>query len=692
MNGSFHLVLALLAPLVGATTTYQALDVVPRLAASRERWQRSTWYVVGVWMIGLGVWSQHFVGVLARVPQLREGLDPLLCIASGLLALLVAYVVLAVTNVPVLTRARMFGGGIMLASCVLPMHLLMVAALHLPAVRVGVGQPLWLWLIVASLVCAAVLRLLHAFRARHNRTLRRRVPVALGVALILGAVLHLAMRVSGERFPAGDAGDAAAVIWVGVMIGVIALVSMGSAIGLSEWVTRLYQRTRSLAGSLDDLHDRLRYLATHDALTGLPNRATLVERLERALDGARDGRGYVAVLYIDLDGFKNINESLGHTAGDQVLCAVAERLASHLRYESVGRVGGDEFVAVLERMRTQDSAHRIVERLLDTMQQPFVIGTTTLCATPSVGIAYFPQDGDTAEALIAHADVAMAAAKQAGRNGYSIYDTSMRRLAERALAIQRGLLSAIEDGSLSLHFQSKHDSATGAIVGAEALARWTHPELGEVPPMEFIAVAERSGQIGRIGEWVIREACRQIATWRRCGLPPLRIAINLSPLQLNQPGLVDTAARIAAEAGVDPGLVLFEVTESIAMEHAERTRLMLRDFRAHGFEFAIDDFGTGYSSLAYLQKFQVRQLKVDRFFVQALDEGGPEARAIIAAIIDLAHTLAIEVVAEGVETQLQASVLRTLGCDQLQGYHFSRPLPPEEFERHCRALPALAPA
>ncbi|AND67734.1 hypothetical protein ATSB10_02800 [Dyella thiooxydans] len=690
MNGSFHLALALLAPLVGATTTYQALDVMPRLAASRERWQRTAWYVVGVWMIGIGLWSQHFVGTLARVPQLRDGLDPLLCIASGLLALLAAYVVLAMTDVVMLTRTRMIAGGMLLAGCVLPMHLLMVASLHLPAVRVGAGQHLWLWCVVVVVIGAAVLKLLHAFRARHNRSLRRRIPVALGNALILGATLHLAMRMSGERFPAGNAGDAAAVVWVGSMIGVIALVSMGSAIGLSEWVTRLYQRTRSLAGSLDDLHDRLRYLSTHDALTGLPNRATLVDRLERALDGARDGRGYVAVLYIDLDGFKHINESLGQTAGDQVLCAVAERLATHLRYESVGRVGGDEFVAVLERMRSQDSAHRIVERLLDAMQLPLVVGGITLCATPSIGVAHFPQDGDSAEALIAHADVAMSAAKQAGRNGYSIYDTSMRRRAERALAIQRGLHAAIEDGSLSLHYQSKHDSATGAIVGAEALARWTHPELGEVPPMEFIAVAERSGQIGRIGEWVIREACRQIGAWRGQGMAPLRIAINLSPLQLNQSGFVDTAARIAAEAGVDPALILFEVTESIAMENAERTRLMLRDFRERGFEFAIDDFGTGYSSLAYLQKFQVRQLKIDRFFVQALDEGGPEARAIIAAIIDLAHTLAIEVVAEGVETQLQASVLRTLGCDQLQGYHFSRPLPPEEFERHCRTLMVLA--
>lgn len=691
MIGSFHVVLAFVAPLIAATTVYQAFDIAPRLAASRESWQRASWYVVGIWMVGLGIWSQHFVGVLARVPQLRDGLDPLLCIASGLVAMLLAAVVLVVTNVATLSPRRLVLGGLATGACVLPMHLLMVASLHLPSVRVGQVDAMWAWYGLASVVGAGALRLVHVFRARHNRALSRRIPVAVAIAVVLGAALHVAMRVSGARFPGGDEADSAAVVWVGMMIGMVALVSMAASIGLSEWVTRLYRRTRRLAGSLDDLNDRLRYLATHDALTGLPNRVTLVDRLKHALAGARAGRGHVAVLYIDLDGFKNINDSLGHGAGDRLLCAVAERLTGQLRYDSVARIGGDEFVAVLERMRTPESAHGIVERVLQVMQDPFVIEGTSLCVTPSIGVAHFPQDGEDVEALIAHADVAMYAAKQCGRNGYSIYDTSMRQRAERALTIQRGLLTAIEDGSLSLHFQSKYDSRTGAIVGAEALARWTHPELGAVPPMEFIAVAERSGQIGRIGEWVIREACRQLEVWRKRGLLPIRIAINLSPLQLNQPGLVDTAARIVAEAGSDPSCLMFEVTESMAMENAERTTLMLQNFRARGFEFAIDDFGTGYSSLAYLQKFQVRQLKIDRFFIQALDEGGTEARAIIAAIIELAHTLAMEVVAEGVETAMQAELLRTLGCDQVQGYYLSLPMPPDEFERRCLSTPATLP-
>lgn len=683
MTGSFHPVLALLAPLVCVATAYQALDISSRLAASRERWQRSSWYVVGVWMIGLGIWSNHFVGVLARVPQLREGLDPLLCIASGVLAMALAFLVLWTADTVTQTLPRLLFGSLATGAGAVAMHLAMVASLHLPSVRVGEVRAAWAWCVLACLVAAGAIRLLHAFRARANRSLRRRIPAAVGLALVPGVALFLAMRVSGDRFPSGDATDATAVVWVGAVISLVALVSIGTSIGLSEWVARLYRRTRSLAGSLDHLNDRLRYLATHDALTGLPNRVTLVGRLKQALEEARANHVRVAVAYIDLDGFKHINDSLGHSVGDQLLCAVAERLSSQLRYDSLARVGGDEFVVILERMRTPDSARAVVERILASMRDPFVVGGMVLQVTPSIGLAHFPRDGDDPDALITHADVAMYTAKQRGRNGYSVYDTRMRERAERALAVQRGLLTAIEDGSLSLHFQPKHDSRSGAVVGAEALARWTHPELGPVPPVEFIAVAERSGQIGRIGEWVIRETCRQVAEWRARGLPPIRIAINLSPLQLNQPGLVDTAARIAAEAGTDPSLIMFEVTESMAMEDAERTTRMLRDFRARGFEFAIDDFGTGYSSLAYLQKFQVRQLKIDQFFVQALDGGGHESRAIIAAIIELAHTLAMEVVAEGVETPVQAELLRALGCDQVQGYLLARPMPAEEFERHC---------
>lgn len=686
MIGSFHIVLSLLALLIAFFTIYQAFDIAPRLAASRLGGQRVIWYAVGTWLVGLGIWSQHFVGILARTTRFHAGLDPVLCFISGLLALVIAFTVLRVTDTVVLRFRRLLLGSVVIWICVVPMHFLMVASMHLAMVPHGRIRALWLWCLLPGLLAMFALRVVHAFRRRDSCSPRRRIPAACATALVLMTALHVTMAAAGERFPAGSSADSATVVWVGAVLTLAALLPIGASLCLAELVTRLYRRTRSLAGSLDSLTDRLRHLATHDALTGLPNRTTLVERLERALQEARAGGGHVAVMYIDLDGFKHINDSLGHSMGDQLLCAVAERLSGQLRYGSLARVGGDEFVAVLDHMRTPDSAQRIVARLLAVMQQPFTLAGVELRISSSIGLAHHLQDGDDGETLVAQANVAMYNAKRSGRNGYRLFDTRMREKAERAMAIQRGLLSALDDNSLLLLFQPKHDSRTGAIVGAEALARWHHPVLGCVSPEEFIEVAERSGQIGPIGEWVIREACRQIACWRSRGLQPVRIAINLSPLQLNQPGLVDTAARIVAEAEIEPSAIMFEVTESMAMENAERTTAVLRDFRERGFEFAIDDFGTGYSSLAYLQKFQVRQLKIDRFFVQALDEGGPEARAIIAAIIELAHTLNMEVVAEGVETALQSNLLRMLGCDQVQGYFHSMPMSPAEFEQQYLGL------
>jgi diguanylate cyclase (GGDEF)-like protein len=496
-------------------------------------------------------------------------------------------------------------------------------------------------------------------------------------------LLDLSTRLSYAGQPVLSPDDSPGTIWLGSVVSLVAVLSMGSALGVSELVARLYVRTQRLSGSLDTLNHKLHHLATHDPLTGLPNRHLLAERMERALARARAGHGHLAVLYIDLDGFKTINDTLGHGFGDELLRAVAERLAGVLHLNSLARMGGDEFVAVLEHMRSPDSALRIAQQLIALMQDSFAVRGTELHVTPSIGLAFYPHDGDSVEDLIAHADAAMYDAKDGGRNGYRCYDASMRERAVRVLKIQRGLQTAVEDGSLSLHFQPKHHGDTGALVGAEALLRWRHPELGAVSPLEFIGVAERSGQIARLGEWVIREACRQLRDWHDRGLSTVRIAINLSPLQIQQPGLVEVAADIVDEAGLHTSQIMFEVTESMAMRDAERTTAILRDFRARGFDFAIDDFGTGYSSLAYLQKFQVRQLKIDQFFVQALDEGGHEPRAIIAAIIELAHTLGMEVVAEGVETHAQAEVLRALGCDQVQGYLLARPMPAAEFERLC---------
>ena len=686
MIGTHHLTLFALSLAIAVLASYQAMDFSARIAASRVRMHRLVWYTVGTWILGLGLWSLHFVGMLARLPRMLDGFQPLLSAAAALVALAVCFEFLRLTQAPVLGRRRWLLGAAEIGLGVALLHFLSVASLRLP----GASHHFWdvvAWFALAALGGAAMLRVVHAFHAHAaGRRLRQRLAIAIAMGLLISVLLQLGMTTlaSTAGAPAAPASDAA-LAWLGGVVSLVALLSMGVALGLSESVTRLYLRAQRLAGSIDDLHSQLHHLATHDALTGLPNRPMLVKRIERGLAAANAGEGDLAVLYLDLDGFKTINDTLGHAFGDQLLCAVGERLMTELRRDSLARVGGDEFVAVLDRMSDRDSALRIAQRLVDTMQRDFVVHGSEIRVTPSVGVAFFPQDGVTVEDLIAHADVAMYAAKTSGRNGFRLYDTGMQERAQRVLQIQVGLQTAIEDGTLSLHFQPKHDGATGRIVGAEALARWHHPELGQVSPIEFIGVAERSGQIGRIGEWVIRESCRQLCEWRDRGLPMVRVAINLSAVQLNQPGLVETASRIVAEAGLHAGYVLFEITESMAMQDAERTTALLCDFRARGFEFAIDDFGTGYSSLAYLQKFQVRQLKIDQFFIKALDDGDHGPAAIISAIIELAHTLGMEVVAEGVETANQAEQLRAMGCDQIQGYFFSRPMPPLQFEEMCAA-------
>ena len=684
MVGSYRLSLELFSLLIGSLIAYQAIDATARIAASRTPLHRGIWYGVGAWMLGLGLWSVHFVGMLARLPQAVGTFDPLLSVASGLAALAVGLGLLWVADCPTLGRTRWLAGSLALGVGVAFVHMSSEGALHV-ASGTHYKPTVWLgWVILCTFGVACGLRLMHGFRPRAKaRRMGLRALLSVPMGLLICVLLDLSTRLSYGGEPMLSPQDSPGTIWLGSVVSLVAVLSMGAALIVSELVTRLYIHTQRLSGSLDTLNSQLHHLATHDPLTGLPNRHLLAERMERALARARAGHGHLAVLYIDLDGFKTINDTLGHGFGDELLRAVAERLAGVLHLNSLARMGGDEFVAVLEHMRSPESALRIAQQLIGLMQESFAVRGTELRVTPSIGLAFHPQDGDSVEDLVAHADAAMYDAKEGGRNGYRCYDMSMRERAVRVLKIQRGLQTAVEDGSLSLHFQPKHHGDTGALVGAEALLRWRHPELGTVSPLEFIGVAERSGQIARLGEWVIREACRQLRDWHDRGLSTVRIAINLSPLQIQQPGLVEVAAGIVGEAGLHTSQIMFEVTESMAMRDAERTTAILRDFRAHGFDFAIDDFGTGYSSLAYLQKFQVRQLKIDQFFVQALDEGGPEPRAIIAAIIDLAHTLGMEVVAEGVETAAQAEVLRALGCDQVQGYLLARPMPAAEFERCC---------
>jgi diguanylate cyclase (GGDEF)-like protein len=412
----------------------------------------------------------------------------------------------------------------------------------------------------------------------------------------------------------------------------------------------------------------------------LPNRRTLNEHIERAIHASKQTRRGFAILFMDLDGFKTINDSLGHAFGDEVLKSFAQHLRQCVRnVDTVARLGGDEFVVLAENIGAPRDAERMAEAVLERMREGISTQSQMLQIMPSIGIALYPQDGSSVDELLKHADAAMYEAKRGGRSTYRFFEAHMNEAAMRTLKIQSALHEALGKGYFSLHFQPKFRGDSGAVAGAEALIRLNHPEIGVLPPMDFIPIAERSGQVVEIGYWVVRETCRQIRRWESAGLPSMKIAINLSPRQMAQPDLVAKILEIVHAEGVVCNQIMFEITETVAMQDAAKTTEMIREFQNSGFEISIDDFGTGYSSLAYLQRFRVKQLKIDRFFTSGLDADGHEGSAIVQAIIALAHSLEMDVVAEGVETASQLDKLKDLQCDEMQGFLLGKPLTADAF-------------
>ena len=428
-----------------------------------------------------------------------------------------------------------------------------------------------------------------------------------------------------------------------------------------------------------EAEERIRWLAMHDDLTGLPNRAMFGHILAHSIESARrHARGF-AVLFIDLDRFKTINDSLGHEAGDLLLRETAARLKATLRASDVvARLAGDEFVALLGGADAPEAAAAAARKVLKALMQPLMLGRHELRVTASIGIARFPQDAGDEATLLKNADLAMYLAKEAGKNTWQLYDAASRTRAMQRLSIEQQLRLALERQEFSLHYQAKLELATERIVGVEALLRWHNAELGSVAPAQFIPIAEETGLIVPIGKWVLREACAQSVAWQRAGLPAVAMAVNLSPRQFTDPNLVADIGAVLADTGLEPGCLELEITEGMIMSDAERAIGLLRQIKALGVSLAIDDFGTGYSSLAQLRRFPIDTLKVDRSFVRDIAHN-PDDKAITEAIILLGRKLSLTVVAEGVESGDQMALLREQGCDQMQGYHFSKPLVPQQF-------------
>jgi len=423
-------------------------------------------------------------------------------------------------------------------------------------------------------------------------------------------------------------------------------------------------------------------LAYHDAMTGLPNRPLYMDRLILALAQAGRSNQRLAVFFLDLDRFKDINDSLGHSVGDALLKAVAERIRRCVREgDTVARFGGDEFTLLIPRIDQVEDAAKIAQKILETLKIPFIIGERELFVTTSIGITVYPNDGADPETLVRNADSAMYRAKDAGRDNYQLYAPAMNARALERLALENLLRKALSQKELILHYQPVVEVSSKNIVGIEALIRWNHPELGLLSPAHFISTAETSGLIVPIGNWVLRTACHQVKMWQKRIDPDLTVAVNLSARQFQQANIVEEIARTLEETDLDAESLELEITESNAMQNAENTIYTLRELKALGVRIAMDDFGTGYSSLNYLKRFPIDILKLDQSFVREVNHDATDA-AIVSAVISMAHSLDLKVIAEGVETEEQLAFLTKQRCDRIQGYLFSAPLAPENLEAY----------
>jgi diguanylate cyclase (GGDEF)-like protein len=457
---------------------------------------------------------------------------------------------------------------------------------------------------------------------------------------------------------------------------------------------QVQQRTGELREANDklrrDIEERkqvernIRHMAHHDSLTNLPNRALFRDRLIHAMAQADRYQQKLAVMFLDLDRFKAINDTLGHSVGDQLLRIAAERLRTCVRdCDTVARLGGDEFTVIVEDIVDTQTASVVAQKIVDTFAQPFNLHGHEVFVTTSVGITVYPDDGEQVDNLLRNADTAMYRAKGCGRNNYQFYVADMNVRARERLMLENALRRALVRDEFMLYYQPRVDIYSGRVIGAEALLRWRHPEMGLIPPSEFVPILEETGMILPVGEWALREACRQNRAWQALDLPPIRVAVNLSARQFVQKDLAGTVEQVLADSGLSSAYLELEITEELLLEHSHANTVTLNKLRDLGVHISIDDFGTGYSSLSYLKRLPINTLKIDKSFVRDITRDSDGA-AIASAIIAMACSLRLNVLAEGVETDEQLSFLRAQGCNEIQGYSFSHPLSADDFEKLLR--------
>lgn len=664
---------------VAILASYTALDLTGRIATARGR-TAYLWMGGGALAMGFGVWSMHFIGMLALELPLELGYDLGLTLWSLLVAILSCGFALWLVSQPSLPALQLLLGALIMGAGISAMHYSGMAALKM---QPGIDyDPTLFGLSLVIAVGASAAALSIAFRLRKQtpyvRLIRGGASVIMGLAIV--GMHYTGM--AAANFPVGSFCGALVDGLSGKGLDNLVLVSslavLVIALLTSIFDARLDARTAALADSLTQANEELTQLALHDTLTGLPNRILLADRISQAMAKVAEQGGCFSLMFIDLDGFKPVNDAFGHHVGDRLLREVALRLREQLRsQDTLARIGGDEFV-LLVRLTGPDDAPQVATRQVSLLAKSFRVDEHDLQISASIGIALYPGNGQTAEELLMNADAAMYHAKGGGKNGYSFFDVSMNTNARKQLQLMQDLRQALEHNQFRLHYQPKFDASNGKPVGAEALLRWEHPQQGLLQPDDFIELAEKTGLIIPIGEWVLNEACRQMRIWFDQGYSHWRIAVNLSALQFCYSGLVDSVVSALERNQLPANSLTLEITETTAMSDADASMTVLQKLSHMGVDLSIDDFGTGYSSLMYLKRLPANELKIDRGFVRDLEHDSDDA-AIVSAIVALGQALGLRIVAEGVETDTQQSFLTTLGCDSLQGFLLGQPLPAEQF-------------
>ncbi|WP_288754391.1 EAL domain-containing protein [uncultured Pseudomonas sp.] len=686
LTASYSSSLVLISLCVAILASYTALDLAGRIATARG-YAASLWMIGGALAMGTGIWSMHFVGMLALQLPVELGYDLTLTACSLLIAVLSSGFALWLVSQPSLPFLQLALGALIMGAGIASMHYTGMAALRMtPGIDYDPS------LFMASLliaVGASAAALWTAFRLRRQtpyvRQIRGLAAVLMGIAIV--GMHYTGMAAAGfpqgsfcGALPDGLEGDGLVSLVLITTFAVLLVALLTSVLD-----ARLEARTAALARSLTLANQELTQLALHDTLTGLPNRSLLADRIELAISKVAEQGGCFALMFIDLDGFKPVNDAFGHHAGDLLLKAVATRLRGHLHsQDTLARIGGDEFVLLVELQDPSDAMNVAIKQV-NLVSRPFRVAEHDLQLSASLGIVLYPGNGQDQHELLRNADAAMYHAKRVGKNGYSFFDASMNSNARQQLQLLQDLRLAVAAGQFRLHYQPKFDAKRCQPVGAEALLRWEHPQHGLLAPDRFIGLAEKTGLIIPIGDWVLDEACRQMRLWLDEGIEGWRIAVNLSAIQFCHAGLLDSVARALERHALPANCLTLEITETTAMSDVEVSLTVLQQLSDMGVDLSIDDFGTGYSSLMYLKRLPANELKIDRGFVRELEDEGEDA-AIVSAIVALGRALGLRIVAEGVETSSQQAFLTRLGCDSLQGYLLGRPVPAEQLRGSSSTL------